>query len=108
MASPEGTFTDNIAPFEQRKLWLLNGGHSLLAYAGSARGHETVAEAVADDACRGWLEAWWEEASRHLTLPEDELVALAAGPEGVRRILEALDPALATDDALVASVRDAV
>ncbi|HEX8133145.1 MAG TPA: mannitol dehydrogenase family protein, partial [Actinomycetes bacterium] len=37
------TFTDDIAPFEERKLWLLNGGHSLLAYAGSARGHETVA-----------------------------------------------------------------
>ena len=43
------TFTEDIAPFEDRKLWLLNGGHSLLAYAGSARGHETVAEAVADD-----------------------------------------------------------
>ena len=43
------TFTDDIAPFEERKLWLLNGGHSLLAYAGSARGHETVADAVADD-----------------------------------------------------------
>ena len=38
----------------------------------------------------------------------DELVALAAGPEAVRRILEALDPALAADDELVASVRDAV
>ena len=43
------TFTDDVAPFEQRKLWLLNGAHSLLAYAGSIRGHETVAEAVADD-----------------------------------------------------------
>ena len=37
----------------------------------------------------------------------DELVALAAGPEGVRRILDDLDPALAADHALVASVRDA-
>ena len=40
------------SPYEHRKLWLLNGAHSLLAYAGSARGHQTVAEAVADDACR--------------------------------------------------------
>ena len=32
------TVTDDVAPFEQRKLWLLNGGHSLLAYAGSIRG----------------------------------------------------------------------
>ena len=39
----------------------------------------------------------------------DELVALAAGPlpEAVRRILEDLDPALAADDELVASVRRA-
>ncbi|MDA0164085.1 mannitol dehydrogenase family protein [Solirubrobacter ginsenosidimutans] len=181
-------FTDDIAPFEERKLWLLNGGHSLLAYAGSARGHETVADSVADETCRTWLETWWAEASAHLTLPADdlaryreallerfanprmrhllaqiaadgsqklpirilpvlraersagrmpagavralaawighlrgagapvvdpraeELVALAAGPlpEAVRRILEALDPALAGDDELVASVRDSV
>ena len=44
-------------PFEQRKLWLLNGGHSLLAYAGSARGHQTIAEAVADPVCREWMHA---------------------------------------------------
>ena len=41
--------------------------HSLLAYAGSIRGHETVADAVADDTCRAWVEQWWAEASRHLT-----------------------------------------
>jgi len=180
------TFTDDIAPFEERKLWLLNGGHSLLAYAGSARGHETVADAVADETCRGWLETWWDEGSAHLTLPAedlaryreallerfanprmrhllaqiaadgsqklpirilpvlraerstgrmpegavrvlaawighlrgsgapvvdpraDELVALAAGPlpQAARRILQELDPALAADDDLVASVCD--
>ena len=32
------TFTDDITPYEHRKLWLLNGAHSLLAYAGSIRG----------------------------------------------------------------------
>ena len=36
--TPGATFTDDVAPFEQRKLWLLNGAHSLLAYAGSIRG----------------------------------------------------------------------
>jgi fructuronate reductase len=69
------TFTDDIEPFEERKLWLLNGGHSLLAYAGSARGHQTVAEAVADDACREWLEEWWDEAARYLPFPEPEVGA---------------------------------
>ena len=30
-------FVDDIEPFERRKLWLLNGAHSLLAYAGLLR-----------------------------------------------------------------------
>jgi fructuronate reductase len=66
-------FVDDVTAFEQRKLWLLNGGHSLLAYAGSIRGHTTVFEAVADDTCRDWLEQWWDEASAHLLLPADEV-----------------------------------
>jgi fructuronate reductase len=72
------TFTDDIEPYEHRKLWLLNGGHSLLAYAGSILGHETVAEAVADQTCRGWLEEWWSEASRYLSLPEADIAAYRA------------------------------
>jgi fructuronate reductase len=68
----------DIAPFEERKLWLLNGAHSLLAYAGSARGHETVADAVADPVCRDWLAAWWDEAAPHLSLPTAEVDAYRA------------------------------
>lgn len=68
-------FVDDITPFEERKLWLLNGGHSLLAYAASARGHQTIAEAVADPVCRDWLVQWWTEASTHLTLPPPEVAA---------------------------------
>ena len=67
------TFTDDILPFEHRKLWLLNGGHSLLAYAGSIRGHGTVADAVADDTCRSWLQQWWAEASPYVDLPSDDV-----------------------------------
>ena len=67
------TLADDIDPYEDRKLWLLNGAHSLLAYAGSARGHQTVAEAVADDTCREWMQQWWTEASRHIDLPADVL-----------------------------------
>jgi fructuronate reductase len=69
------TVTDDLGPYEQRKLWLLNGAHSLLAYAGSARGHGTVAEAIADPACRREVEQWWSEASEHLPQPPDELTA---------------------------------
>jgi fructuronate reductase len=60
---------DDVGPFEQRKLRLLNGSHSMLAYAGSIRGHSTIDEAIADPDCRSWVEMFWDEASRHLTLP---------------------------------------
>jgi fructuronate reductase len=65
--------TSDIVPYEQRKLWLLNGAHSLLAYAGAARGHQTVSDAMTDDVVRGWVEQWWDEASRHLPFAPDEL-----------------------------------
>jgi fructuronate reductase len=68
-------FADDITPFEHRKLWLLNGAHSLLAYAGSIRGHTTVAEAAADETCQAWVEQWWAEASPHLDQPPEEVAA---------------------------------
>ena len=64
-------FVDHIEPFENRKLWLLNGSHSLLAYAGQLRGHETVAQAIADETCLEWVEEFWNEAVQHL--PADGL-----------------------------------
>ncbi|MEZ2391229.1 mannitol dehydrogenase family protein [bacterium RCC_150] len=60
-------FVTEIEPNENRKLWLLNGAHSLLAYAGQLRGHNTVAEALADETCRGAVEEFWDEAANHLT-----------------------------------------
>jgi fructuronate reductase len=39
---------DDVAPFERRKLWLLNGPHSAVAYAGLLAGYATIAGAVAD------------------------------------------------------------
>lgn len=68
----------DVAPYEQRKLWLLNGGHSLLAYQGLARGHRTVAEAFADPRCRGALESLWAEARPVLRLPDAEVEAALA------------------------------
>ncbi|MBT2568115.1 mannitol dehydrogenase family protein [Arthrobacter sp. ISL-85] len=57
---------DDIEPYENRKLWLLNGSHSILAYAGQLRGHATVADALADPACRQAVEDFWDEAAHHL------------------------------------------
>jgi fructuronate reductase len=72
------TLVDDVEPFEQRKLWLLNGSHSMLAYAGSIRGHSTIDEAIADPACRSWVETFWDEASSHLTLPASDIAEYRA------------------------------
>ncbi|MGI8458582.1 MAG: mannitol dehydrogenase family protein [Propionibacteriaceae bacterium] len=68
-------FVTDILPFERRKLWLLNGSHSLMAYLGLLSGHDTVAAAIADPVCRQWVEDYWDEAvealpSEGLALPD--------------------------------------
>lgn len=65
-ASAGAVFVDHIEDYENRKLWLLNGAHSLMAYAGQVRGHATVAQALADPVCAGWVEEFWDEAERNL------------------------------------------
>jgi fructuronate reductase len=59
-------FVDDVEPWELRKLWMLNGGHSLLAYAGLVRGHTSVAEAAADPELDAALDRFWDLAQRHL------------------------------------------
>jgi fructuronate reductase len=71
-------FVDDVVPWEHRKLWLLNGSHSLMAYAGTLRGHETVEQAISDRVVRGWVEQWWDDAARHLPLPPEEIAAYRA------------------------------
>ena len=73
--SAGAVLTDDVTPYEQRKLWLLNGGHSLLAYVGSLRGCRTVDEAVADEHCRALLEQWWSVCTPHLTVDRTEAEA---------------------------------
>jgi fructuronate reductase len=49
-------FVEDVAPYEKMKLRLLNGTHSLLAYAGFLAGQETVSEAVRNEALRAIAE----------------------------------------------------
>ncbi|WIM67233.1 mannitol dehydrogenase family protein [Corynebacterium breve] len=60
-------FVDDIEQFERRKLWLLNGSHSLMAYYAQLKGHATVDEAINDPDVRARVEALWDEAANHLT-----------------------------------------
>ncbi|WP_454778134.1 mannitol dehydrogenase family protein [Georgenia muralis] len=69
---------DDVHPFEQRKLWMLNGSHSLMAYAATILGHETVADAIADPVVRGWVEDWWDVAGEHLSVPTDDVARYRA------------------------------
>lgn len=59
-------FVDDLGPWESRKLWMLNGAHTLLACLGLVHGHASVQEAISDPVCRSAVEAWWEEAGRQL------------------------------------------
>ncbi len=45
---PRVQFVHDVGPHELRKLRMLNGAHSLLAYAGLAKGHTYVHQAIAD------------------------------------------------------------
>jgi fructuronate reductase len=56
----------DVAPYERRKLWLLNGSHTLLAAAGMLRGSGTVDEAIADPVIAQWVEEFWDECEPHL------------------------------------------
>lgn len=61
-------FVQDVAPFETRKLRMLNGPHSYLAYAGLLAGHEFVHQAVADPNLARGAAAIMDEAAE--TLPE--------------------------------------
>ena len=60
--------TPDVAPFEKRKLRMLNAAHSWLAYSGQLAGHRYVHEAMADAELRAGVEALWDEAAQ--TLPD--------------------------------------
>ncbi|WP_162257758.1 mannitol dehydrogenase family protein [Agromyces sp. Root81] len=64
--SAGATFADDVGPYTRRKLWLLNGAHTILAARGLRRGHETVAAAMADPVVAADVEAFWAAAVRHL------------------------------------------
>lgn len=61
---PRLVVTDRLAPYERRKLFLLNAAHTFLAERWLAEDRatgETVAQAMADAASRRELEALWNE-----------------------------------------------
>ena len=62
------TMVEDVRPFEDMKLRLLNGAHSGIAYLGLLSGHATVDRAFADPAIRQFVDGLWAEAIP--TLPQ--------------------------------------
>ncbi|WP_394213852.1 mannitol dehydrogenase family protein [Brachybacterium vulturis] len=73
--------TDDLEVHELRKLRLLNGAHTLMAYAGQVAGVQRVDEAIAHREVRALVEQLWAEARETLPLPADELDAYTAALE---------------------------
>ncbi|MCL3861608.1 mannitol dehydrogenase family protein [Actinotalea sp. K2] len=46
-------FSPEVDRYEEMKLRLLNGTHSLIAYLGALNGHATIPESIADESIRG-------------------------------------------------------
>jgi fructuronate reductase len=68
---------DDIGPVQQRKLWLLNGPHSALAYCGLLTGHGTIAEAVADPVVSRFVDKLVEEVLDVVPPPTTDATAFA-------------------------------
>ena len=66
---PDVQFVQDVRPHELRKLRMLNGAHSFLAYAGLAQGYDFVHEAISDPQLRRQALSLMMEAGA--TLPQD-------------------------------------
>ncbi|ATG50627.1 mannitol-1-phosphate 5-dehydrogenase [Brachybacterium vulturis] len=73
--------TDDLEVHELRKLRLLNGAHTLMAYAGQIAGLQRVDEAIGHREVRALVEQLWSEARATLPLPAAELDAYTAALE---------------------------
>lgn len=67
------TLTSDVAPYEQAKLRMLNGTHSMLAYLGALKGHRLIADAIADP----------ELAAVARTLLLDDVIPTLQAPPGL-------------------------
>lgn len=65
--APDVRLVDDIAPWSDLKLRLLNGSHSILAYLGLLDGVESIGDAVTHSHLAALLDRFLDEASRSLS-----------------------------------------
>ncbi len=72
-------FTDDLRPYRERKVRILNGAHTMIALAGFLAGHDTVRDCLQDPLFFAFLERGiHQEILPTLELPRNELEAFAA------------------------------
>jgi len=71
-------FTDNIKPYRERKVRVLNGAHTSMVLGAYLAGLDTVGECMADPLMRRYIDsAVFEEIVPEVPLPLDEVTAFA-------------------------------
>ena len=69
---------DNVTPYKQRKVRILNGAHTSMVLGAYLAGKTIVRECMEDDVVRGFLnKTLFDEIIPTLDLPKDELTAFA-------------------------------
>lgn len=84
-------FVPSVAPYEKMKLRMLNGAHSMIAYAGFLAGHEHVRDAMAHEAMRVLVERHLRDAARTL----DPVPGIALSDYAARLMERFANPAIA-------------
>ncbi|MFT3718161.1 mannitol dehydrogenase family protein [Pseudorhodoferax sp.] len=106
LASAGVTLVDEVKPFEDAKLRMLNGSHTALALLGAVQGWETVADGIARPPVRRFVHAFMTQAAMPgLTRPElpqyrDALIERFANPHLHHRVHQ-----IATDSSLKIPLR---
>lgn len=70
--APEVRLVDDLRPYQDLKLFLLNGAHLELAAAGLLRGHMTVRQAMGDPLVWDLVQEYWTTAQPLVPLPRSE------------------------------------
>lgn len=109
---------DDVAPYEEMKLRLLNGTHSPMAYLGYLAGYDYIHQTIADDGFRGFVRALMDqEITPTLTIPpgtditayKDQLIERYRNPSLRHRTWQiAMDGTQKLPQRLLNTIRDRI
>jgi mannitol 2-dehydrogenase len=71
LESVEVQFVDDVTPYEEMKLRLLNAGHSVVGITGAIHGYPTIDRCIADDVISNYLRAYLDREASPVLTPVD-------------------------------------